>query len=460
MAFWTPLLSGHKCGRATRRKIFVKISLSPVENIRVKIRAEVGRRLREDTRRIILGGALIFVGVGSLAAHFLMGPVFLDPMILGAWVLIHGVSLASVLKPRLDRIFIVTAFLALQLYSKNLLVLFEADFMPMSALFFLVSAVTLTGAAPKSWWMSAMLFAVSWGTSFGWMSELFLARRDLAWAFGVGVLLNGIVLGTFWLSCLLFDKRLSKRLREMGPDRRIDSERIQASKLAQMGQLTAIVAHELGNPLTAARGYTYQLLEESKSADFDPKLFNLSLVRLDENLKRMVDIAKTLRSFSRDPSNDAAQVVALKDVFFELDVLMRPLLKSSKVDLEVQAVAQDIEVFGNRGHLLQVLVNLVANARDAVDQSQTKRVEVGVVLGVDTIEIFVEDSGMGITPEVKKNLFQAFYTTKGVRKGTGLGLYISKSLTEKYGGTLDATNGAAGGARFSIRFPKALRRAA
>ena len=206
----------------------------------------------------------------------------------------------------------------------------------------------------------------------------------------------------------------------------------QAEKLAAMGRVAGIIAHEINNPLEAITNAFY-LLRNHPSLDDQARYYaNLA----EQELQRASHITHQTLSFYRDSRQPIAiSVPDLIDNVVELQ--QRPIL-ASRIDLEKKYSATGI-VRGFPGELRQVFLNLISNAIQAMPSGGRLRLRVAESTDLKTqrrgIVISVTDTGNGIRREDARRLFQPFFTTKSA-KGTGLGLWISKGIVQKYEGTI------------------------
>lgn len=215
-------------------------------------------------------------------------------------------------------------------------------------------------------------------------------------------------------------------------------------KLAAIGELTARVAHEIRNPATAARSLAQQLVKEEDSPyQAEHALILESLDRIEHR------VADLLRYARRDDPKftDVDLATLARRTADEL----RPSLRATGIELVVQAPAV-LPARADAEKLRQVLVNLVENARDALEgQCGTReiRLELGGLDGNACIE--VSDTGPGIEAEHLDHLFDSFFTLK--KNGTGLGLAISRRTIEAHGGQIAASRIPGSGLRFHIDLP-------
>jgi len=116
--------------------------------------------------------------------------------------------------------------------------------------------------------------------------------------------------------------------------------------------------------------------------------------------------------------------------------------------------SEPIIAYGNQDHLMQVCINILNNAADAVSESAEKKINVRLCDLGDMIDIEFSDGGTGIDLDILPKIFDEYFTTKEGNGGTGLGLYISKCMVEEFGGNMSVKNNDSGGATFTVRLPK------
>lgn len=232
--------------------------------------------------------------------------------------------------------------------------------------------------------------------------------------------------------------------RDVSHQREIEKAMRISEKLAAAGKLAATVAHEINNPLEAASNLLYLLRDEVLSPDGRDYL-----KMAEEQMLRVSHIARQTLAFYRDPRHPAPLV--LNAVCGRILELYRPRLANKKLHVSAE-YAQEVVVFGTEGELTQVISNLISNAIDAVNYEGT--VTVKVATGSDGKGFLsVSDDGSGIAPENIGKIFEPFFTTKK-DVGTGLGLWVSKEIVEKLGGSITVRSAGKGqGATFSVTLP-------
>ena len=229
-----------------------------------------------------------------------------------------------------------------------------------------------------------------------------------------------------------------------------ERRRAEAERLATIGQLAAGVAHEINNPLAYALANLNFLSEQIASSEKDSRE---ALGDAMEGLTRIAQIVRDLRSFSR-AEGEQLERIELRPVLEEALRLASMRLHGAQVALEVAPELGPIVTA--QGRLLQVMVNLIVNAADALEgatKAAQPAVRVSARAIADRVRICVADNGPGIAPELLERVFEPFFTTKPAGKGTGLGLSLSREYVERLSGRLWAENRVEGGALFTIELP-------
>jgi C4-dicarboxylate-specific signal transduction histidine kinase len=224
---------------------------------------------------------------------------------------------------------------------------------------------------------------------------------------------------------------------------------VRSERLASVGKLSAGVAHEIGNPLAAILG----LLELARSPDLDAAERADFLKRIHDETERIHSIIRNLLDFARREEDASEARASLGAVIDDAVKLVKPQKNARNVRIE-REIAEDLpEVRGAHDQLLQLVVNLLLNAADAMNGEGTVRVR-AVVEG-DRAVLTVTDEGPGIDPEILPHVFEPFVTSKPPGHGTGLGLAVSNTIVERAGGSMRAENVSGGGARFTISLARA-----
>ncbi|MGB7469816.1 MAG: PAS domain S-box protein [Candidatus Acidiferrum sp.] len=234
--------------------------------------------------------------------------------------------------------------------------------------------------------------------------------------------------------------------------KRMEEQLIQAEKLAAMGQMLAGVAHELNNPLTAILGVT-ELLREGQS---DAQATQRQLELTHRQARRAARIVQNLLEFSR-PASPQKKSVDLNSIIERTLQLHEHSLRRNSVEVDFRPQPDLPGVIGDANQLLQVVLNLVTNAEQAIREvRESGRIQIRFARLGSRVSVTFQDDGIGVRPESVPRLFDPFYTTKRPGGGTGLGLSICLSIIREHGGTIEAEALPAGGSAFTVYLPLAL----
>lgn len=253
--------------------------------------------------------------------------------------------------------------------------------------------------------------------------------------------------------------------RDVTRSRRLQRQMTQMDRLVSMGTLAAGIVHELKNPLTYVISNTYvareaiaDLRRASSRGPRDDQTaerlddIHAALEAADEGVERIHQIIDDMRQFSRVHADDQTIV----DVEHTLRVALRmtrgQLQRTLSLDVDIDDVAP---VEANETRLSQVFVNLMTNAAEAVDDDGGDDGRLRVELTRDDQEVVIRftDNGPGIDEQMQRRIFQPFFTTKSPERGTGLGLSLSKSIVEDFGGELSVESTVGEQTTFEIRLP-------
>lgn len=220
----------------------------------------------------------------------------------------------------------------------------------------------------------------------------------------------------------------------------------QQSKFSALGVMSSGIAHEINNPLTVIKAKVYQIKKNIHNTNADKMLDDLDII--SKTTDRIYKIVKGLRSFARDASEDPFENLTSSQIIQASLDLCQERFQQFGVQV-IRNQVSDFPISGRESQLVQVLVNLLSNAFDAIQNLDSKWIQVDIY----DYEIAVTDSGSGIPKAIAEKLMQPFFTTKEAGKGVGLGLSISKGIIADHGGRLylDSTTA---NTRFVIEFPK------
>ncbi len=226
----------------------------------------------------------------------------------------------------------------------------------------------------------------------------------------------------------------------------LDRQLAHSEKLASIGNLAAGVAHEINNPVGVIQNKV-QILRY-RISDGEPEQVLLDeLDTVEKHVRRIRGITEGLLTFSRESPFELAPIRLDKLVREGAELVTVPF-KNAGVKLELDANTEDLRVLGSANHLLQVLVNIMLNAKDASRPDEV--VHVATSRRGDRAAIRIEDHGEGIPADNLSKIFDPFFTTKDVDRGTGLGLAISHGIIERHGGRIEVDSAEGEGTSFTV----------
>jgi two-component system C4-dicarboxylate transport sensor histidine kinase DctB len=242
-------------------------------------------------------------------------------------------------------------------------------------------------------------------------------------------------------------EEISERRRTEDALRTAQAELVQAGKLAALGQMSAGIAHEINQPLTAIRSYAENALKFIARGNDETASRNLG--RISELTERMGRITNHLKTFARRPKHDTHPVQLAEPLEKAID-LLRETGRAGLADIRYQPLENLPKVTAEENQLEQVFLNILSNAADACRDEEFP--EIGIMLEEKDgrVLVAITDNGPGILPENLPKLFDPFFTTKPFGDGLGLGLSICYGIMRSFGGTIRAENRPMGGACFTI----------
>lgn len=212
---------------------------------------------------------------------------------------------------------------------------------------------------------------------------------------------------------------------------------VASSKMVSLGEMAGGVAHEINNPLAVIKNSASQLTELLGDPQLDLPALKTLAGTIESTSDRIAKIVQGLRVFCWNEADTTPQPADLGKVIDDTVSICLERFKAEGIELTLSKGNDAMMRFlGHDTQISQVLLNLLNNARDAVEPLKEKWVRVSVRTNEHWLEIRVTDSGRGISPENAKKLFQPFYSTKEIGKGTGLGLSISLGIMRKHEGEL------------------------
>jgi C4-dicarboxylate-specific signal transduction histidine kinase len=240
-----------------------------------------------------------------------------------------------------------------------------------------------------------------------------------------------------------------------------ETQLIQAGKMTTLGVMAAGMAHEINQPLNVIQ----------VCADFILKMLNRGQPIEEPDLREMANdivasverasgVIKHVRDFARQ-SEPVRSRVKINDPIQDVFKVLGHQLKVHAVEVELDLDPDIPEILAEHNRLEQVFINLVSNAVDAMDEKaarpdnadKEKRLTIRSSAANGQVIAEVIDTGTGMTEEIKNKIFEPFYTTKKVGKGTGLGVSISYGIVKDYNGTIEIESALGKGTTFTLKFP-------
>lgn len=318
---------------------------------------------------------------------------------------------------------------------------------------------------------------------YGWRIHYLSNMEPVSSSFQIAILLgSGIALSIFLTSLYIRERRQRHRTRREAREakaikqlnellkaeiaehketewhlEKTQEELIQAGKLAALGRMSAAIAHELNQPVTAIRTFLASSMILIDRNRIDELGGNLQMI--SGLTDRMMAVTGQLKTFARK-GHSPKDSVNLYKVIQSVLHFFAAQLNESRVSVHSSAhPSENLVVCGDSMQLEQVISNLLRNAIDALNElssdehSTEKMVQFLLAREGNSVVLTIRDNGPGMSEETLDSLFEPFFTTKEIGKGLGLGLSISYGIINQMGGTITAENHGQGGALFTLRLP-------
>src|SRR5262245_30339121 len=244
---------------------------------------------------------------------------------------------------------------------------------------------------------------------------------------------------------------IEERRRTEARLRSAQNQLVQAGKLAALGQMSAAIAHEINQQMSAIRTFVASTRIFAQRRDLGQVARNLDLI--NDLAERMAGITAHLKTFARKSEPGHVEPVLVERAIERALFLLESDIATTGVRIE-KDIAPDLWVLGHAIQLEQVILNLVRNALDAIAGRPQPWIRLAVRAEADSVFIAVADNGAGVPPDQIARMFDPFFTTKPVGKGLGLGLSISYGIVQDFGGQISATNRPEGGAELTVELPR------
>ncbi|HPU22288.1 MAG TPA: ATP-binding protein [Thermoclostridium caenicola] len=272
--------------------------------------------------------------------------------------------------------------------------------------------------------------------------------------------------------CLTFPDDLERIVKKRTDElRERDAQIIQSAKMATLGEMATGVAHEINQPLGGISLITQGLLRALHKGKLTNAMLEDRLNAITAQIDRISKIITHLRTFGRQTPESLSKVHVNRSVMDVFDFVGQQL-KNHNIKLDIDLDEKLSYVLADSNRLEQVLLNMITNARDAMDEQEKrvrhllatrhppqwavnweKKLFIRTYRDSGYVVIAIGDTGGGIPEEIRDKIFEPFFTTKEVNKGTGLGLSISYGIIREYGGDISLVTEIDQGSTFFIRLP-------
>jgi len=268
-----------------------------------------------------------------------------------------------------------------------------------------------------------------------------------------------------WISPAEYPGRRALLVTTSDITKRLEAEQqlIQASKMATLGEMATGVAHELNQPLAVIKTASRFFIKKVRNKEPIPEHIIATMSEeIDSHVDRASRIINHMREFGRKSDRKLGSIY-MNDVLRKTSEIFSQQLKARGIDLVWDLADNLPPVNADSNRLEQVFINLLINARDAIEEKVQasphlkgeKKIYLSSRRRDGKVQVEVRDTGMGIPSVLIGRIFEPFFTTKEVGKGTGLGLSISYQIVQDFGGTIRARSHEGEGAAFIISFPAA-----
>ena len=237
-----------------------------------------------------------------------------------------------------------------------------------------------------------------------------------------------------------------EHVQDITEEQRLQEQLIQSEKLAGIGYLASGVAHEINNPLSGIIGMAEAAQDEENIPTIKTYLGDILNCS-----QRISEIVKGLRSYCRVAKEGDQALIDVNEALDNSLKMVRMGFKGGEVKV-IKRLQPIQKVEANSGEIQQVFINLITNAFQAINGKEGK-ITLSTRTLKDFVEVKVSDNGIGIPQKYLGKIFDAFFTTKKIGEGTGLGLNVVYRIVTKYGGTVDVDSKEGAGATFTVRLP-------
>lgn len=251
-------------------------------------------------------------------------------------------------------------------------------------------------------------------------------------------------------------ERMSVELEERERRSEIEREKyIHQEKTAAIGTLAAGIIHEIGNPVAAIAELVREMREDDATRIIEPEALRRSYDAVLQHLERIDATVRDVSEFSSSPSTER-ELLDLNQLIRTTYRLMRYDKRLLKVGCALELDTQLPPVEGNEEQLIQLIMSMLVNATDAVEgiTSRVPVITISTHAENDRLHLAIRDNGCGMDEEAQRHIFDAFYSTKSIDRGTGLGLTLCESIVEDHGGTIEIESQPDAGTTVHIYLPQ------
>ena len=286
-------------------------------------------------------------------------------------------------------------------------------------------------------------------SDFEWRGRLFSGNEELRWIMTQSIPKKQEDGSIIWDGIVFDITRRMKKEEELEQKQKTLNHQL---KLASLGELAAGVAHEINNPLAIVDSVLDRINRHKDRDDFNSEKLATMIEYASDAIKRIETITKGLGVFSRVDASLKSEFDITEAVKTTTD-LLKELYRGNSIQIKFSCEEKEHIIFGNRGRLDQVLMNLVSNAKDAVSDLDQPLIVIVLKCNEINCEITVTDNGPGIPEEIQDKIFDPFFSTKEVGRGTGIGLSIANSIVHEHDGKI-VLKSKPGETTFKVVFPK------
>ena len=249
-------------------------------------------------------------------------------------------------------------------------------------------------------------------------------------------------------------------VRDVSHRKKMEAKQIHSDRMSTLGEMAAGIAHEINQPLNIISLVMDKILfETAKTEIVNLEFLQIKSDKIFENITRIRDIIDHVRAFSRSQEDFIPIAFDINSSIVNASSMIVEQFKHHGINLNLQLEPKIPQIVGNTYKFEQVILNLLANAKDAVNEKKNQQQDIEMQVGIRSwhenqcIFVDVTDNGIGISKDDIHNIMLPFYTTKEEGKGTGLGLSICYQIIKEMKGTIEITSDSTLGTKFQVVLP-------